>query len=659
MTVLSITEMYSIASRYLLAGDADKARAIYRKLVAYDATEPHALYLLGRSEHACGRNDEAIAVLRRSVAACPPDNPHLLTVVWNQIGECYRAQGFHVQAVNAYRCALDVEPGSIDALCNMGISLRRLGRLEDACCRLREAIKLRPGKAAAHNNLGNVLRKMGKHEAAEMSYREAIAHNSGLLEAHNNLANTLRDRGDLDGAIDGYERALALGPGAIEVLSNLWHAAARRLEFDRAARAARRLTRMTGQQLERGIATSEDVFACSLRGADGTAILQVAQARAAVFGKPTPLASPASAIAGRRLRIGYLIDGCGNRPAWRRLRYLAIHHDDARFDMQIYRTGATEAPDEVFKGLAPVVDLADLDDGAAACRIAEYRPDVLVDLVGQQPEGRLGILAHRPAARQIVWSDIDLTSGLSAIDFLVTDAVATPEQLATNFSEKLLYLPSSHRMMGAFAPDQSGTRCGQAESLPEGSEPIVFAVLGRPLRFGPEIVGAWMHILSGAPDSVLKVNRINPRSFETLQDLADRHGIDRSRIRMSARQSTRTRQLQMLAQAHIALDTAPNNSAASVCDALVQGLPVVSLCGAEPPARSGSSLLDGFGIPECSTHTIDDYIACAVSLARDGDKRAALRSRLLALHENCLDEAIRCIEEAYIAMASEPQPNNQ
>jgi predicted O-linked N-acetylglucosamine transferase (SPINDLY family) len=58
------------------------------------------------------------------------------------------------------------------------------------------------------------------------------------------------------------------------------------------------------------------------------------------------------------------------------------------------------------------------------------------------------------------------------------------------------------------------------------------------------------------------------------------------------------------------------------------GVPVISLAGPTPLTRGGLSILSNVGLPELVAHSVDDYVAKAVALARDLPRLAALRAGL-------------------------------
>ena len=77
----------------------------------------------------------------------------------------------------------------------MGITLKELGRLEDAEASYKKAIALKPDNAEAHYNLGITLKELGSLEDCEASYRKAIALKPGYAEAQSGLMLLFQQQG--------------------------------------------------------------------------------------------------------------------------------------------------------------------------------------------------------------------------------------------------------------------------------------------------------------------------------------------------------------------------------------------------------------------------------------------------------------------------------
>ena len=110
---------------------------------------------------------------------------------------------------------------SAEAYSNLGITLKELGRLDEAEDSYNKAITLKPDYAEAYSNLGIALKELGRLDEAEANYLQAIVLKPELAEAHNNLGNTLQELGRLDEAKASFTQAIALKPDYAEAHRHL------------------------------------------------------------------------------------------------------------------------------------------------------------------------------------------------------------------------------------------------------------------------------------------------------------------------------------------------------------------------------------------------------------------------------------------------------
>jgi predicted O-linked N-acetylglucosamine transferase (SPINDLY family) len=78
----------------------------------------------------------------------------------------------------------------------------------------------------------------------------------------------------------------------------------------------------------------------------------------------------------------------------------------------------------------------------------------------------------------------------------------------------------------------------------------------------------------------------------------------------------------------LALDTSIYNGHATTNDALWAGVPVITLKGSHFASRASASLLTAIGLPGLITHSLEQYEALAVHLARNPDELRGIRQRL-------------------------------
>ena len=112
-------------------------------------------------------------------------------------------------------------PMDAESLCNHGITLKELGRLEEAEENFSRALAINPDSIHASFNLGLTLMELGRSKEAEVCYRRVLEINPNVPEAHNNIGIILYERGQLLEAEACYRRALTINPLFAVALSNL------------------------------------------------------------------------------------------------------------------------------------------------------------------------------------------------------------------------------------------------------------------------------------------------------------------------------------------------------------------------------------------------------------------------------------------------------
>jgi serine/threonine-protein kinase len=146
-----------------------------------------------------------------------PEDGHLLF----HVGSCLAALGRLEEAITTYRESLRLEPASIDARCNLALSLRALRdededgdeALEDEALELlRDAVRRDPDHFKAQLNLAAALLAREDYHGAIRAYREGIRTNPDFVPGHNNLGLVLAGRSDYEGARTEFLEVLRLEP---------------------------------------------------------------------------------------------------------------------------------------------------------------------------------------------------------------------------------------------------------------------------------------------------------------------------------------------------------------------------------------------------------------------------------------------------------------
>jgi predicted O-linked N-acetylglucosamine transferase (SPINDLY family) len=289
--------------------------------------------------------------------------------------------------------------------------------------------------------------------------------------------------------------------------------------------------------------------------------------------------------------------------------------------------------------------------------IAADNIDVLVDLAGHTAGHRLGIFAHRPAPVQVSYLGYPATTGLSRIQYRLTDALADPPGTTeAQHTERLVRLPASFLCYAPPAGEQAPP-VNEPPSLASGQ--VTFGSFNDASKVSDRVLALWARVLTAVPGSrlVLKNKGLADQSVrQRIRDLMRAHGVEGDRLELLAFKPDLTTHLACYQAVDIGLDTFPYNGTTTTCEALWMGVPVITLAGEAHVGRVGTSLLSGVGLGQLCADSEEAYLATVTALAGDAGRlrelRAGMRERLR--RSPLLDAAAftRALEQTFIDLCS-------
>jgi predicted O-linked N-acetylglucosamine transferase (SPINDLY family) len=571
------------------SGRLAEAEACYRKALEAKPDYAEAHYNLGLILQQSGRLVEAEASYRSALALKPG-----YAEAYNNLGSALSNLGRLDEAEASLRQALVIRPDYDDAYCNLGLTLRDMKRLDEAEASLRRALAIRPDYAEAYCNLGAVFQDQGRLIEAETCYRKAIEIKPDFTKAHSNLGVTLQDLGQLDEAEASYQQALRIDPDYANAHGNLLFA----LNYH-PDRSAEEIYRAYQQyDADRGIPL-----------------------------RSTWREHGNDRDMNRRLRVGYVSPDFKNHSCRHFLEPLLAHHDKARVEVFAYAELVKE--DEMTVRYKNYVEhwipTSGMSDAALAERIRGDGIDILVELAGHTAGNRLLVFARKPAPVSLSWLGYGYTTGLSTIDYYLTDEISAPIGSEKLFAEHLWRIATPAY---AYRP---AAGMGEVNSLPaQRLGYVTFGTLTRSIRVNHRTIRVWADILKAVPDSRLVMDSLTFKDLAMQERLATQfaqHGIARDRLEMGFHSPP----WDVLRGIDIGLDCFPHNSGTTLFETLYMGVPYITLAGRPSVGRLGSSILHGVGHPEWIAASEADYVAKAVELAGDvahlSEVRAALRGQ--------------------------------
>jgi predicted O-linked N-acetylglucosamine transferase (SPINDLY family) len=570
------------------SGDHDAALMHVRMALHAAPRFADAWFNLGNTLRSVDRVDESIEAYREAVSLDPT-----FTDAWVGLGQLLQQSRRFQEAEDAYVAALRLDPAMADVHFSLGNLMCGLRREVDAIPHYRSAVEIDPTYAEAHCALGRALRKLSFYEAAVHTARRAIDTCPGSADAHALLGMLLTEQGLAHQALDELRRAIAMEPGDGNHSALIW-----------------------------ALCCHPDY------GAD--AILQEARRWQATHaeqpgGEPPAFANDPSPE--RRLKIGYMSPDFKRHPVGYFLASVIREHDRDAFEVMCFSSvlEKDDMTDELMGHADDWREIRELDDEALAGMIREARVDIVVDLAGHTRDNRLLTLARRVAPVQVCAGGHFCTTGVDAVDYLVSDWQQTPSGSEAHYSERLLRLPDGYV---CYEPPDYAPSVTEPPMLEQGY--VTFCCYNGLFKITPRVIDLWADIMTAVAGSRLRMQTgaLNDEvTRNRYRDLFASRGVDGDRIELHGPVSHRDL-LESYAHADIALDPFPYSGGLTTCESLWMGVPVVTLSGSTFAGRHSTSHLHNVGLPELVTPTEQGYVDTATRLAGDVERLTRMRRQL-------------------------------
>lgn len=599
----------------------EEARALCDRLCASMPGDAD-IWFMSAGIHAELGNIEGVIDSCEKVTSLRPD----AVIAHYNLGVAMLSQGRYTEAENSLRQALKLDPRLYSAVIALGLALLRQGRADDSVTVYRHLLEFSSELAPAlimkaNANLSLALCELKRFTEAEQAARNALDVDPASAITLNNLGQALKEQGRLEEAAELHRRAIVADPGYAVAHSNLL------LDLNY-------LTSISNREIFEAH--------CQWASQHAAEIVQTRHARH----------EPAS---GRRLRIGYVSPDFRAHSVVLFAAGLIEQHDRDRFEIYCYSN--VKKPDAWTARVSEVTDhwreISYTSDEEVAQQVVEDGIDILVDLAGHTANNRLLAFAGKPAPVQVTWLGYPNTTGMTAIDYRLTDEQADPVQAGNDFyTESLVRLPQGFL---CYRPLHD---CPDVNPLPmKESGNIVFGCFNNSAKVNPDVIGLWSRILREIPGSrlLLKSYQLTDPAVRDGYLAAFAHaGVEQERIEVRGRIASTIEHLALYHQVDVALDPFPYNGTTTTCEALWMGVPVVVLAGNSHAGRVGVSLLASAGLEEFIAASVDDYVRLCVELSANSRRLAEMRAGMRARLEGTplLDTAsfARHVESAYLDM---------
>ena len=661
------------AFEQLQAGRIDEARLACARLLRASPGHPDVLHLQAVVLLREGQNAQALEAVTQALAVSPPNYS-----MYNTRGLLLQALDQVDEAIASFRSAVALKSRDAANHCNLGVALVQAGKLDEAMASLERSLELEPRMAAAHCGIGSCLLKRGENLLAIAPLERALAldprnvqawihlGNACMLllrpqeaERHLRLALSLEPRNTH--ALDGLARLLWSSNRSEEAAECLRQAQSILPRVERQirlalllpyvysslghlrecrARVERELEGLaaTGQPLEKLSLSllGAGVFNLAYHAVDDRPVME---RLAALYLSLYPdLAARAphlseDRLAQPRLRIGFYSGHLHEHSvAFSFAALVETLSERAEFDVHLISHGGlyTESAQRMLAGFRGTKLQVVNDYLPARQAIAALKLDVLVYLdIGMEPLSYF-LAFGRLARVQCVAGGHPVTTGIAAIDYYLSSALAESDDADRHYSEKLVRLP-----IGFFAyrePEVPARHKERAElGLPLQGHLYLCPMMLQKLH--PEFDPALAAILQADPEGhVVLFQHSDYPWHEALAARLDR-SIDpslRSRLHFHPWVRDATDFLSVNAHASVILDPFHFGIGSTAIATFAVGTPLVTWPGEFLRGRVGLAYNRMLELPECIATDRDDYVRRAVQIASHPELRADLVRRIAA-----------------------------
>ena len=348
---------------------------------------------------------------RAQAKAAPTTRPPAVPHLQGMMEEGFRRYqgGQLAEAEQFFRQVLAVDPRHADALHLLGIIAYQVGQNERAIEIIGKAIEIKPTVAAYHSNQGSALQELGRLDQAVAAFDTALRLKPDYATAYYNKGNALKELGRLEDAVVALNTALRLKPDYEEARSNLMIC----------------LHYQAGNN-EDSILKEAQRFVAHIQPKPRTSFMNAAEPR-------------------RRLRIGYVSADLRRHPVGYFLSAVLPNHDPDAVEVYCYSNSrdTDDMTAKLHRAAHHWRSIVGLSDAEAAARVIADEIDILVDLSGHTEGTRLLMFAGRAAPVQVTWLGFWGTTGVPAMDYILSDETTIQPGQERLYSERVFRLPGS------------------------------------------------------------------------------------------------------------------------------------------------------------------------------------------------------------------------
>ena len=291
------------------------------------------------------------------------------------------------------------------------------------------------------------------------------------------------------------------------------------------------------------------------------------------------------------------------------LKTILSNYDKDKFEIILLLNNPKE--DHLTKSFKHLVDktinISNLNNIDAVNQARKLKLDIIIDLMGYTSKQRLELFKNRMAKNQIIWMGYCNTTGLTNMDYIISDPNLIHSGEEKYYSEKVIYMPKIWN-----------SHCGYDFEREENPPPFIknkyftFGSFNNPAKNNSQLV--------------LKTSS-KRLATKRLKELFQNEGVLES-VKFIDRAEKFKDHLDNYNLIDIALDTFPYNGVTTSFEAIWMGVPVITMAGYNFNSRCGESINKNLNMEQLIAKDEDDYIQKVVNLTNNTDDYINIRNSI-------------------------------
>lgn len=328
----------------------------------------------------------------------------------------------------------------------------------------------------------------------------------------------------------------------------------------------------------------------------------------------------------KKIRIGYYSSDFRDHALARAVIKILENHNKQKFEILAFHFSKypkDKLTSEISKLVDKFFDVSLDTDEKIIQKSRSNNIDIAIDLTGFTLDNRINIFFNRLAPIQINFLGYAGTIS-NYHDYIIADTYLIPKEYKKYYFEKIISLPSF------FQPITNENKIDLNSSREKFNLPpndFIYCCYNSIYKINYEIFNCWMRILKKTKNSILCLQAVNNDCSQNIYSEALRNNIKKDRI-IFLPYIERNLLSERYRQFDLFLDTFPYQAHTTAVEAVMSGLPLISISGEGFQSRVSSSLLYNLGLPELIANNIEEYEQKAIFFRNNPEKFKQIKERL-------------------------------